>query len=127
MTHLGRRCVVARGFVPVLTHVELEDGSVELELAVGAERSFHGVLWRAQDDENHEAFFVRPHQVGNPDSIQYMPVFNGVPSWQLHYGDGFSAPVSFPIDEWFVIRVVFAGACAEVYVADLDTPVLVCE
>jgi hypothetical protein len=123
----GRRCVVARGFAPVLADVELEDGTIELELAVGAERSFHGVLWRAQDDENHEAFFVRAHQVGNPDSIQYMPVFNGVPSWQLHHGDGFSAPVSFPLADWFRIRVVFAGQRAEVFVADLDAPALVCE
>src|SRR5262249_7103162 len=55
-THLGRRCVVARGFAPVLADVELEHGTIELELAVGAERAFHGVTWRARDVENYESF-----------------------------------------------------------------------
>ena len=70
---------------------------------------------------------MRPHQVGNPDAIQYTPVFNGISSWQLYHGPGFWAPVSFPLDDWFGLRVVFAGTRAEVYVADLDTPALACE
>ena len=81
------------------------------------ERSFHGVFWRGQDGENYESFFVRPHQVGNPDSIQYTPVRNGISSWQLYHGPGFWNPVDFPIDEWFTIRVAFAGERAEVFVA----------
>ena len=63
-----RMSTVARGFAAALADVELEDGWVELELAVGAERSFHGIVWRAADDRNYESFFVRPHQVGNPDA-----------------------------------------------------------
>jgi hypothetical protein len=108
----------------MLADVELMDGAIAAVLAVGPERGFHGVVWRARDDENLESFFVRPHQVGNPDSIQYTPVFNGISSWQLYHGPGFWAPVVFPIDDWFTIRVVFAGARAEVFVGDLDEPVL---
>jgi hypothetical protein len=52
---------------------------------------------------------VRPHQVGNPDAVQYTPVFNDIPGWQLYHGPGFWAPVSFPLDDWFRIRVAFAG------------------
>ena len=69
-----RMSTVARGFAAALADVELEDGWVELELAVGAERSFHGIVWRAADDRNYESFFVSPHQVGNPDAVQYTPV-----------------------------------------------------
>ena len=98
--------------------VELEDGVVEFDLAVSPERGFHGVVWRVQDDENYESFFVRPHQVGNPDAIQYTPVFNGSSAWQLYHGDGFWAPISFPLDDWFRIRVAFSGARAEVFVGD---------
>ena len=122
--YLGRACVRVEGFAPVLSDVELEDGSIEVDLAVGPERGFHGVVWRAQDTENYESFFVRPHQVGNPDAIQYTPVRNDISSWQLYHGPGFWAPISFPLDEWFRIRVVFAGRGAEVYVADLDEPAL---
>ncbi|HEY6015050.1 MAG TPA: hypothetical protein VIU37_13635 [Candidatus Limnocylindrales bacterium] len=108
----------------VLPDVRLEDGSIELDLAVSRERSFHGLVWRVRDEDNFESFFVRSHQVGNPDSIQYTPVNNGIPGWQLYHGPGFWAPVAFPIDAWFSIRVAFAGARADVYVGDLGAPVL---
>ena len=39
---------------------------------------------------------MRPHQVGNPDAIQYTPVFNGLSAWQLYHGDGFWQPARFP-------------------------------
>jgi len=123
--HLGRECfLVENGTVADLEPVE---GTIELELAVGPERSFPGVSWRRQGP-GFESFFVRPHQVGNPDAIQYTPAFNGISSWQLYHGTGFWAPISFPIDEWFRIRVVFAGSRADVYVADMHEPALqVCE
>jgi hypothetical protein len=76
------------------------------------------------DAENCESFFVRPHQVGNPDAVQYTPVFNGVSAWQLYHGPGFWAPISFPLDDWFRIRVAFAGSRAEVYVGDEEEPAL---
>jgi hypothetical protein len=104
---------------------ELEDGTIELELGVARQRGFYGVVWRARDNENFESFYVRPHQVGNPDAVQYTPVFNGIPCWQLYHHEGFWAPVSFPLDDWFRIRVVFAGGQAEIYVGDLDAPALV--
>ena len=89
-------------------------------MALTGERSFHGLAWRVLDDDNYESFYVRPHQVGNPDSIQYNPVFNGVASWQLYHDEGFWAAIDFPIGEWFTIRVVFAGSRAEVFVGDMD-------
>ncbi len=126
--HLGRECVTfddpEGGFLLMLDDVELRDGVIELELAVSAERAFHGVVWRAADDENYEAFFVRPHQVGNPDSIQYTPVSNGISSWQLYHGEGFWASVPFPIDEWFAIRVAFRDMRGEVDVGETTTPTL---
>jgi hypothetical protein len=55
--HLGRPCVrldpgEAGGPVVTVRDVELEDGEVEVELAVGAGRSF------ASDADNCESFFV---------------------------------------------------------------------
>jgi hypothetical protein len=119
---LGRDCFLVENAYAV--GLEPVGGTIELELAVGPERAFPGVVWRVRDEENFESFFVRPHQVGNPDSIQYTPVFNGISSWQLYHGDGFGGAVSFPIGEWFRIRVVFAGLRADVYVSDMDEPVL---
>jgi hypothetical protein len=122
--HLGRDCFLVESPLATVTDLERVDGTIELELAVGPERAFPGMVWRLQDDESFESFFVRPHQVGNDDAIQYTPVFNGISSWQLYHGEGFWAPVAFPIDEWFTIRVVFAGSRADVYVADMAEPAL---
>ena len=91
---------------------------IELDLAVGAARGFHGVVWRLFDDENFESFFVRPHQMGNPDAVQYTPVFNGVSAWQLYHGPGYWAPLTFPLGDWFTIRVAFEGSRAEVFVGE---------
>jgi hypothetical protein len=122
--HLGRPCVALQDTTGVFADAAFEDGVVEVELAVGPERGFHGVVWRAEDDQSLEAFYVRPHQVGNPDAVQYTPFFHGVGGFQLYHGPGYWAPVEFPLDEWFTIRVVFGGARAEVYVADLEKPAL---
>jgi hypothetical protein len=120
-----RMCTVARGTAAAIADVELMDGWIELELAVGPERAFHGVVWRAAEG-SYESFFVRPHQVGNPDAVQYTPVTNGMSSWQLYHGDGFWAPLSFPVGDWFRLRVDFAGERAEVRVGDLSEVALVC-
>jgi len=127
--HRGEKCLCfPESFtVAAARNLSLTDGVIQARVSVPRARSFHGLVWRCQDRENYESFFVRPHQVGNPDSIQYTPVFNDVSCWQLYHGEGFWAPILFPIDEWFVIRVAFAGQAAEVYVEDLARPVLRCE
>lgn len=125
VVRLGRPCLTFDElFRPaVVPGVELRDGVIEMDLVVPAERSFHGLQWHVRGDDA-ETFFVRPHQVGNPDSIQYTPVSHGISSWQLFHGEGFWAPITFPIGSWFTLRVVFAGERAEVFVADAAAPAL---
>ena len=125
--HLGRACIAfGDGFgVAMARDIDLGDGVIELELAVGRERSFHGVVWHLLDAENYESFFVRPHQVGNPDAVQYTPVYNDVSAWQLYHGPGFWAPIAFPLEQWFTIRVAFDDGRGEVFVGDRDVPALV--
>jgi hypothetical protein len=129
--HLGRPCLRLEtsdaDAIPTVSGVEVEDGVVEIDLAVGAERGFHGVVWRLLDAKGYESFFVRPHQVGNPDAVQYTPVCNGVSAWQLYHGPGYWAPVDFPLGNWFTIRVVFEGSRAEVFVGEPAAPFLVSE
>ncbi len=122
----GRECLAFADSVALATleGLRLSDGLIEVELAVTAERSFHGIGWHARDVANYESFFVRPHQIGNPDAIQYTPVTNGISSWQLYHGEGFWAPIVFPLGDWFTIRAVLAGNQANIYVADLATPTL---
>jgi hypothetical protein len=115
----GRGCVrlSGAGVVARPDGATLLDGVVEVDVAVTAGRSFHGVAWRIAGDSDYESFFVRPHQAGNPDAVQYTPVWNGLSSWQLYHGEGFWHPARFPIGEWFTIRVEFVADRVRVQVA----------
>ena len=121
----GRDCLrfADLALTAVVPGVEMADGVLEAEVLVPRERSFHGVAWHVQGDDG-ESFFVRPHQSGNPDAIQYTPVSHGISSWQLYHGAAFWSPIPIPTDQWFTIRVEIAGARADIYVADLAEPVL---
>ena len=123
----GRACVAFGDEVDLLglpAGVSMVDGVVEVDVALTGERAFHGVVWRVQDRRNYESFYVRPHQVGNPDACQYNPTYNDVASWQLYHDDGYWAPITFPIGGWFTIRAVFAGDRLEVFVGDPEAPAL---
>ena len=123
----GRPCITfgeSVDLIATVAGVELTDGVIEMDMAVTGERAFHGLVWRVRDRANYESFYVRPHQVGNPDSVQYNPVYNDVASWQLYHDDGFWAAVRFPVGEWFTVRLVFSGSRAEVFVGDMETPAL---
>jgi len=118
--HRGRLCVLLSSDdgarLATVAGAELSNGVVEADVAVEAGRSFHGVVWRVHGP-NHESFFVRPHQNGNPDAVQYTPVCNGQFAWQLYHGPGAWNAVRFPVDAWFTVRVAFE---AEAAVVSLD-------
>ena len=124
MDHLGRKSLYLVDGAATVTGLNFTDGIIEFDIAVGGERGFMGVEWRMQDDKNYEEFYIRPHQSGNPDATQYHPVYNGLESWQLYYGEGYSAPVKFDFNQWMHFKIVVAGKNAEVYIKDMETPVL---
>jgi hypothetical protein len=106
--------------------VRLRDGTIEVDMAVTEQRAFHGLAWRRHaTSRTYESFFVRPHQVGNPDAVQYTPVFNDVSAWQLYHGPGYWAPLGFPIERWFRLRVSFVDDRAEAYLDDMASPAMV--
>ncbi len=114
--HLGRESVALstadREAVATVLGEDLEDGVIEVDVSIAAGRSFHGVAWRVQGDDRYESFYLRSHQNGNPDAIQYTPVINGMAAWQLYHGAGFWNAVRFPVEQWFTIRVEFEGQAA---------------
>lgn len=123
--HLGRPSLRLKGGTAVVEGVDLLDGWVELDVSFSPERGFVGGIWRVEDEENHELFYLRPHQSGNPDATQYTPVFHGVWGWQLYLAPRYAVPVEHRFGEWMRVRIVFAGHRAAIYVDDLETPVLV--
>ncbi|UCF78439.1 MAG: SMP-30/gluconolactonase/LRE family protein [Candidatus Eiseniibacteriota bacterium] len=121
--HLGRKCLV--GFA-CLEGVQFEDGVIEVDIAVDGSRSYPGLVFRIQSEENYERFYIRPHRAGlYPDALQYTPVFNGIAGWQLYNGDGYTAGAELPANEWVRVRLEVQGSRARVFIGGSDRPALV--
>jgi len=105
-----------------LNDVNFHNGIIEFDIAFPQGRGFSGVIFRAQDEQNYEEFYIRPHQSGNPDANQYTPIFNGLAGWQLYYGEGHAAPIKYKFDAWNHVKLVIKGTVGEVYINDMDNP-----
>lgn len=123
--HLGRKSLYLKSGNAFLADTRFADGSIEFDVAFARSRGFVGGIWRVQDAKNVEEFYLRPHQSGNPDATQYTPVFNGVSGWQLYHGERYTVAIEHRFDEWTHVKILFAGTIAEIYVGDMEKPVLV--
>lgn len=123
LQHLGQDALRIKGGSALLADTAIKNGIVEFDIATDGARGFAGLMFRAQDKNNYEHFYIRPHQSGQPDANQYTPVFNGVSAWQLYHGPAYSVPSTYKIDEWMHVKIVFADSRADVYI-DSDEPVL---
>jgi hypothetical protein len=122
--YLGRQSLFLKGGLALVKDAKFLNGVIEFDIAFPEERGFAGTVWRVLDKNNYEEFYFRSHQSGNPDANQYTPNFNGLAGWQLYYGEDFSAPVRYRFNEWMRVKIVVAGAQAEVYLMDMATPAL---
>ena len=123
--HLGRKAFVGYAY---LSEVEFENGTIEVDIAVNGPkvRAYPGIIFRMQSEDNFERFYVRTHRASlYPDALQYTPINNGITSWQLYNGDGFTAEVDFPPNQWMHIKLEILGKQARVYVDNAVKPALV--
>lgn len=107
-----------------LPDVSLENGIIEYDVAFTSDRGFVGAMLRIQDQKNYEEYYMRAHQSGNPDAMQYTPVYNGNAGWQLYYGEGYGIPHRYRFQEWMHVKLVIADRQMEVYVDNMNVPVL---
>jgi hypothetical protein len=123
-TFLGKECILLNsGFISV-KGADVRDGTIEADISFPQQRSFPGFAFRVQDQNNFENFYVRPHQSGNPDATQYTPVFNGQAGWQLYHGEGYSKAFTFKFNTWHHIKIDLHGLQAEIYIDDMQTPLI---
>lgn len=104
--------------------IDFRDGVIEIDVSLPQQRGFPGIAFRVADMTNFENFYMRPHQSGNPDANQYNPVFNGHGGWQLYYGEGYSKPFNYKFGEWHHIKIDVHGITAEIYIDDMQTPLI---
>jgi hypothetical protein len=123
-TYLDRACILLNSGVIIAKNADLRDGTIEADISFPQKRGFPGILFRIQDLNNFENFYVRPHQSGNPDATQYTPVFNGQAGWQLYYGPGFSNAYTYSFDKWHHVKIDLHGLQGEIYIDDMHTPLI---
>lgn len=120
--HMGRSCLMGTAY---LKEVEFENGVIEVDVAVTGDRSYPGLIFRMQSSLDYERFYIRPHRAPfYPDALQYTHVINGVASWQLCQGEGFTALSRIPENEWIHIKMEVSGSQARVYLDDMEHPAL---
>jgi hypothetical protein len=124
--YLGRRCILLDGGAAVLKDFEMTDGVIDVDVATGARRGFFGFEFRMDETgANGEEVYLRQHESGYPDAMQYTPILGTGRNWQIYNGPGFTAAVDIPKEVWFHLRLEVAGAQARLFVKDMDQPALV--
>lgn len=123
-TYLGKSGVRLKENRATLPDVSFENGIIEYDIAFPRDRAFLSVTFRMQDNKNYEEFYMRSHQSGNPDANQYTPVYGGLAGWQLYYGEGYGAPIQYTFDEWIHVKLMVSGQYLEVYINDMEMPLL---
>ena len=122
----GRKALLIDGGAAVLKDFQMRDAVIDVDVATPAKRGFFGFDIRVDPDgKNYEEIYLRQHQSGYPDAMQYTPVLNTGRNWQIFNGLGFTAAVDIPKAVWFHLRLEVAGAQAKLYVSDMEKPALV--
>lgn len=121
----GKDCLKTDEGLAVAQGINFKTGIVEFAMCIQPGRGFTGIRFRGDGGGNTEEFYIRTHQSGNPDAMQYTPVYNGNAGWQLYNGDGYSAAKTYVFDRWFSVRLVISGTRGEVYITDMEKPVLI--
>jgi hypothetical protein len=123
--HLGKNALRLGTGNAYRRDVRLEDGTLELDVATTGRRSFFYVQFRMASDGEFEEIYLRPHKTGLGDALQYNPVYRGESNWQLFHGEGATAPVDIPRNEWVHLKIVLRGERAAIFVGDSKEPQLV--
>ncbi len=95
--------------------IKFLNGTIEFDLFLKKEQAFPGVFFRMTEEQNGEQFYIRPHQSGNPDANQAVPVTRGISPWQLYFGTKYSFPYVYKYDTWTHVRIVVNDRKAQLY------------
>lgn len=122
----GRKSIMLDGGAAFLKDFEMRDAIIDFDVSTPANRGFFGVQFRIDSTgTSGEYIYLRQHYSGQPDAIQYTPLFGAGLNWQLYNGPGFTGAVDIPQNQWFHVRIIVKGAQAYLYVTDMNTPALV--
>ncbi len=121
--HLGRDALKLTGGRLWFDGRTMQNGVIEFDFAVAESTTFLGTMFRAASTSHFENVYFRAHLNNKPDAMQYMPVENGVSSWQIFSDANAIAPVSFDFNGWNRAKIVVIGGKTEIYL-NSEQPVL---
>ncbi|MEM7306112.1 MAG: serine hydrolase domain-containing protein [Planctomycetota bacterium] len=90
---------------------------LEVDVAVDQAFGFAGVTFRG-DEQGHEEVYLRAHESGTPDALQYSPTFHGVAGWQLYPGFNHHRTAHLRQREWMRLRLAVFEDWMEVFLDD---------
>ena len=124
LQHMDRKALMGSA---LLNGIEFQNGIIKVDIfTTTKKRSYPGVLFRLVSPTDYERVYIRPHRsIFYPDAIQYIPCFNGIDSWQLYNGEGYTSIAEIPSDIWFTLTIEVSGNQAKIYLADASTPSLI--
>ncbi|MGV3541245.1 MAG: hypothetical protein ACO1OQ_15625, partial [Rufibacter sp.] len=112
---------IPRG-VALLGTEQLQEGILEVDISDDNARGFAGLVFHHNGQGTYEEVYLRLHKFGQPDALQYAPVFHNSASWVLY--PEHQAVVQFQPSAWTHLKVVFQGNTARVYVNHATSPAL---
>ena len=135
-SHQGYEGLYLKGGRAVLQEVAIENFELDFDIYLKERRSFSGVMFRMADSENYEEIYFRGHLSGQPDAMQYTPVFNGNSSWQLYHSQArpiFDGQIGWEVDSvhgynnlyhydfngWMHVKLIVKGMQAELFLDDV--------
>lgn len=123
-TYKGKPSLYLEKGAAILKDVAFKNGIISYDVSFNQGRKFAMIQFRHRDSKNYEEFYLRAHQSGNPDAMQYTPVFNGVSGWQLYHGKGYSASYNYNFKEWMHVKLVIQNNKMDVFLNDMSQPIL---
>ncbi len=120
-TFKGEESIYLQGGSMTLKDSDFLNGTIEYDIFLKEAPAFPGVNFRSNGSDS-EKFYLRPHQSGNPDANQAIPVTKGISPWQLYFGTKYSFPYPYIFDDWTHVKIVVEGGRAQVYLDHAEDP-----
>jgi hypothetical protein len=126
VSYLGRPALYINRGVALVRGAEMENGTLDLDVAASDTTNFMGVAFRAPTPRFSNVVFLRPGASGTEESVQYGPAFNSLGvAWQVYHGDGANAVADIARNRWIHLRIELDGPVARLYVDTATAPTLV--
>ena len=120
-TYKGQQAIYLQGGSITLKNGTFFNGTIEYDIQLKETQAFPGVYFRINDSDA-EQFYIRPHQSGNPDANQAVPLTKGISPWQLYYGEKYSFAYDYNFEDWTHVKLVVNNDRAQVYLDHAEKP-----